>query len=99
MAPPHGGSPKGAERVPPAGPMYAQLPQVAVRPDFTRHRNAAPFKRNDQLLAMLPTGVVVVPGSGISDNLAARPGRPAFRCSTSAEAAVGQNPWTKAVES
>ena len=79
--------------------MYAQLPQVAVRPDFTRHRNAAPFKRNDQLLAMLPTGVVVVPGSGISDNLAARPGRPAFRCSTSAEAAVGQNPWTKTVES
>jgi hypothetical protein len=39
-------------------------------PDFTRHKNAAPFKRNDQLLAVLPIGVVVFPGSGISDNLA-----------------------------
>jgi hypothetical protein len=33
-------------------------------------KNAAPFKRNDQLLEVLPIGVVVCPGSGISDNLA-----------------------------
>jgi hypothetical protein len=33
-------------------------------------KNAAPFKRNDQLLEVLPIGVVVFPGSGISDNLA-----------------------------
>ena len=39
-------------------------------PTFTRHKNAAPFKRNDQLLATLPIGVVVFPGSGISANLA-----------------------------
>ena len=35
-----------------------------------RARNAAPFKRNDQLLDTLPIGVIMFPGSGISDNLA-----------------------------
>jgi YspA, cpYpsA-related SLOG family len=24
-----------------------KIPQIAFRPDFTRHKNAAPFKRND----------------------------------------------------
>ena len=46
------------------------MPQIAFKPDFARHKNAAPFKRNDQLLDTLPIGVVVFPGSGISDNLA-----------------------------
>ena len=46
-----------------------EVPQVAFRPDFARHRNAAPFKRNDQLLETMPIGAVVFPGSGISDNL------------------------------
>jgi hypothetical protein len=44
--------------------------QVAFRPEFTRHKTAAAFKRNDQLLGVLPIGVVVFSGSGISDNLA-----------------------------
>ena len=43
---------------------------LPFKPDFARHRNAAPFKRNDQLLETMPIGVVVFPGSGISDNLA-----------------------------
>ena len=66
----HGGSPKGAERIAACWADARHVPQVAFRPDFTRHRNAAPFKRNDQLLDVLPIGVVVFPGSGISDNLA-----------------------------
>jgi hypothetical protein len=66
----HGGSPKGAERIAACWADTRKVPQVAFRPDFARHKNAAPFKRNDQLLAMLPIGVVVFPGSGISDNLA-----------------------------
>ena len=66
----HGGSPKGAERIASCWADNRKVPQVAFRPDFTRHRNAAPFKRNDQLLNVLPIGVVVFPGSGISDNLA-----------------------------
>ena len=66
----HGGSPKGAERIAACWADARKVPQVAFRPDFTRHRNAAPFKRNDLLLETLPIGVVVFPGSGISDNLA-----------------------------
>jgi hypothetical protein len=66
----HGGSPKGAEKIAACWAAARKVPQVAFKPDFTRHRNAAPFKRNDQLLEVLPIGVVVFPGSGISDNLA-----------------------------
>jgi hypothetical protein len=64
----HGGSPKGAERIAACWADARKVPQVAFRPDFARHRNAAPFKRNDQLLETMPIGAVVFPGSGISDN-------------------------------
>ena len=37
---------------------------------YTRHAKAAPVKRNDQLLQTLPIGVIVFPGSGITENLA-----------------------------
>lgn len=66
----HGGSPKGAERIAACWADSRKVPQIAFKPDFNRHKNAAPFKRNDQLLQTLPIGVVVFPGSGISDNLA-----------------------------
>lgn len=66
----HGGSPKGAERIAACWADNRKVPQVAFKPDFNRHKNAAPFKRNDQLLEVLPIGVIVFPGSGISDNLA-----------------------------
>jgi YspA, cpYpsA-related SLOG family len=66
----HGGSPKGAERIAACWADNRKVPQIAFRPDFTRHKNDAPFKRNDKLLEALPIGVVVFPGSGISDNLA-----------------------------
>ncbi len=66
----HGGSPKGAERIAACWADNRKVPQIAFRPDFAKHRNAAPFKRNDQLLETLPIGVVVFPGNGIHDNLA-----------------------------
>ena len=50
----HGGSPKGAERIAACWADARTVPQIAFKPDFNRHRNAAPFKRNDQLLAVLP---------------------------------------------
>ena len=37
---------------------------------WTKHTKAAPFKRNDQMLAAMPIGVIVFPGTGIQDNLA-----------------------------
>ena len=66
----HGGSPKGTERIAACWADSRKVPQIAFKPDFARHKNAAPFKRNDKLLEVLPIGVVVFPGSGISDNLA-----------------------------
>jgi YspA, cpYpsA-related SLOG family len=61
----HGGSPKGAEFID-----ARKAAQIVFRPDSTRRGKAAPFKRNDQLLQTMPIGVVVFPGSGITDNLA-----------------------------
>jgi YspA, cpYpsA-related SLOG family len=65
----HGGSPRGAERIAACWADQRKVPQVVFKPDWTRHRNAAPFKRNDRMLEALPIGVVVFPGSGISANL------------------------------
>ena len=66
----HGGSPRGAERIAACWADSRKVPQVVFKPDWARHRNAAPFKRNDQLLDALPVGIVAFPGSGISANLA-----------------------------
>lgn len=66
----HGGSPRGAERIAACWADNRKVVQVAFKPDWNRHRNAAPFKRNDQMLEALPIGVIVFPGSGISANLA-----------------------------
>lgn len=66
----HGGSPKGAERIAACWADNRKIAQVAFKPDWTRHAKAAPFKRNDVMLDILPIGVIVFPGSGISDNLA-----------------------------
>ena len=66
----HGGSPKGAELIAAKWADARKVPQIAFKPDWVRHAKAAPFKRNDQLLEVMPIGVIVFPGSGISDNLA-----------------------------
>lgn len=66
----HGGSPKGAERIAACWADNRKVAQVAFKPDWAKHQKAAPFKRNDQLLDVLPIGVVVFPGTGIQDNLA-----------------------------
>ena len=66
----HGGSPKGAERITARWADHRKVPQIAFKPDWTRHAKAAPFKRNDQMLEVLPIGVMVFPGTGIQDNLA-----------------------------
>ena len=66
----HGGSPKGAELIGAKWATTRKVPQVAFRPDWTKHAKAAPFKRNDLMLTMMPLGVMVFPGTGIQDNLA-----------------------------
>ena len=66
----HGGSPKSAELIAAKWTDHRVVAQVAFKPDWARHKNAVPFKRNDAMLETLPIGVVVFPGSGISQNLA-----------------------------
>ncbi len=66
----HGGSPKGAEKAAACWADNRKVPQIAFKPDWTRDGKAAPFKRNDRMLEILPKGVIVFPGSGITGNLA-----------------------------
>ena len=66
----HGGSPKGAEKIAAKWAETRKVPQVAFKPDWTKHAKAAPFKRNDAMLAVMPIGVLIFPGTGIQDNLA-----------------------------
>jgi hypothetical protein len=66
----HGGSPKGAELIAAKWAEHRKVPQVVFKPDWAKHKNAAPFKRNDQMLEAMPVGVVVFPGNGVSGNLA-----------------------------
>jgi hypothetical protein len=75
----HGGSPCDAERIAACWADNHKVPQIVFEPDWTRHRNAAPQKRNDKMLEALPLGVVVFPGSGIAANLAERRESWAFR--------------------
>ena len=66
----HGGSPKGAELIAAKWATNRKVPQIAFKPDWAKHAKAAPFKRNDAMLAVLPIGVIHFPGTGIQDNLA-----------------------------
>ena len=66
----HGGSPKGAELIAAKWATNRKVPQVAFKPDWSKHAKSAPFKRNDLMLTMMPIGVIVFPGTGIQNNLA-----------------------------
>lgn len=65
----HGGTSTGAELIAARWADARKVPQIAFKPDWKRHAKAAPFKRNDAMLATLPIGVLIFPGSGIQDNL------------------------------
>jgi hypothetical protein len=53
----HGGAPRGAERIAACWADTRKCPQIVC-------------KRDDQLLEVVPIGIVVCPCSGITDNLA-----------------------------
>jgi len=63
-------SPKGADLIASKWAATRKVTEVTFKPDWLRHKRAAPFKRNDTLLDMMPAGVVLFPGSGVQDNLA-----------------------------
>ena len=64
----HGGGP-GVEKVAASWAEARGVDQVVCRPDWNAHGKAAPFRRNDELLNLLPKGVIAFPGSGITHNL------------------------------
>lgn len=66
----HGKSPKGAELIAARWADNRKVPQVGFAPNWDKHGRAAPFKRNDEILQILPKGVMHFPGTGINDNLA-----------------------------
>jgi hypothetical protein len=79
----HGGSDRGAELIAARWAESRKAPQIAFRPDWARHAKAAPFRRNDAMLEAMPIGVIVLPGTGIQDNLADKArklGIPVWRC-------------------
>ena len=78
----HGGGP-GVERIAAGWAERNGIHQVVCKPDWDRHGRAAPFRRNDELLNLLPKGVIAFPGSGITENLvdkARQLGIPVMRC-------------------
>ena len=64
----HGGTSTGAELIAARWADARKVPQIAFKPDWKKHAKAAPFKRNDAMLATLPIGVLAFPGNGIQDN-------------------------------
>ena len=67
----HGGGP-GVERIAAQWAERNGVHQIVCKPDWQRHGRAAPFRRNDELLNLLPKGVIAFPGSGITENLVDR---------------------------
>ena len=78
----HGGGP-GVEKFAARWAEARGVHQVVCRPDWNTHGKAAPFRRNDDLLNLLPKGLILFPGSGITANLgdkAESVGIPVLRC-------------------
>ena len=64
----HGGGP-GVEKIAAQWAERNGVHQMVCKPDWDRHGRAAPFRRNDDLLNLLPKGLIAFPGNGITGNL------------------------------
>ena len=64
----HGGGP-GVDRIAARWAEQNGVHQIVCKPDWNRHGRAAPFRRNDEMLDLLPKGVIAFPGNGIVENL------------------------------
>ena len=64
----HGGAP-GAEFIAGKWAKTRGVAQIVCKPDWKAHNKAAPFRRNDEMLALELIGLVATSGSGITDNL------------------------------
>jgi hypothetical protein len=75
----HGGSPKGAELIAAKWADQRKVPQIAFKPDWSKHAKAAPFKRNDAMLDTLPIGSCISPATASRTISPIRPASWAFR--------------------
>lgn len=67
----HGGNSRGAERIAACWAASRKVTDIAFKPVWRdKADKSAPFKRNDTMLEVMPIGVVVFPGNGITANLA-----------------------------
>ena len=64
----HGDGP-GYDKVAKSWADARKVPQIACRPNWKAHGNAAPFRRNDDIINLRPKGIVAFPGAGITANL------------------------------
>lgn len=74
---------RGADKIASRWAECRGVHQIACKPDFKTHMKAAPFKRNDVMIAMGLKGVVLFPGNGITQNLgqkAEKAGVSVLRC-------------------
>jgi len=85
----HGGSLKGAELIAAKWATNRKVPQIAFKPDWTKHAKAAPFKRNDAMLDVLPIGAMVFRATASRTISPTKPGSSGFRSGRS-EAAAGE---------
>jgi hypothetical protein len=66
----HGGMTRGVDHIAALWARERGIPSITFAPDFNRHKQAAPFKRNDAMLAAKPRAVILFPSeSGIVKNL------------------------------
>ena len=59
----------GADKIAIAWAKHKNIPAVGFSPEFTKFKNAAPFKRNDAMLTVEPKGLIAIPDNGIVNNL------------------------------
>ena len=64
----HGGGP-GVDRITARWAERNGVHQIVCKPDWEKHGRAAPFRRNDELLNLMPKGLVAFEGNGITGNL------------------------------
>ena len=64
----HGGGP-GTDRLAAQWAERNGADQEVCKPDWQRHGRAAPFRRNDEMLNLLPKGLIAFEGNGITANL------------------------------
>ncbi len=80
----HGKSPKGAEKIASLWAKNRNVPQIGFGPYWTKHGRAAPFKRNDDILEIVPKGVMHFPAPASTTTSPTRPRSSASRSGSSA---------------